>query len=77
MSLNFSIVNFDKERMTLRLPAHAQAAGLRRLSTIEDMKNALQALTVKIKQKRTMWSRRAQEYKTKINSGIQSVLQKL
>lgn len=68
--LELLVINFDKERMTLRLPAHkAQAAGLRRLSTIEDMKNALQALTVKIKQKRTMWSRRAQEYETKINSG--------
>jgi CarD family transcriptional regulator len=64
------VINFDKERMTLRLPVHkAKAAGLRPLSTVDDMSDALHVLTVKTKQKRTMWSRRAQEYETKINSG--------
>ncbi len=68
--LELLVINFDKERMTLRLPLNkAKAAGLRPLSTLEDMQNALQTLTVKTKQKRAMWSRRAQEYETKINSG--------
>ncbi len=64
------VINFDKERMTLRLPVHkAKAAGLRPLSTIEEMIKALEALRDKKKPKRIMWSRRAQEYETKINSG--------
>lgn len=64
------VIDFDKDRMTLRLPVHkASAAGLRPLSTIPDMVKALETLRLKIKQKRTMWSRRAQEYETKINSG--------
>lgn len=68
--LELLVINFEKERMTLRLPIHkAKAAGLRPLSTMDDMHGALHTLTVKTKQKRTMWSRRAQEYETKINSG--------
>ncbi len=68
--LELLVINFDKERMTLRLPLKkAKAAGLRPLSSLEDMQNALQTLSVKAKHKRTMWSRRAQEYETKINSG--------
>lgn len=68
--LELLVINFDKERMTLRLPvAKAKAAGLRPLCTHEDMKKALDTLTVRTKQKRTMWSRRAQEYENKINSG--------
>ena len=68
--LELLVINFEKERMTLRLPTHkAKAAGLRPLSTLDDMQGALHTLTVKIKQKRAMWSRRAQEYETKINSG--------
>jgi len=68
--LELLVINFDKERMTLRLPVgKAQAAGLRPLCSPEDMKKALNTLTVRTKQKRTMWSRRAQEYENKINSG--------
>eukprot|EP01037_Dinobryon_pediforme_P014725 gene14725-14850_t len=68
--LELLVINFDKERMTLRLPiAKARAAGLRALCSPTDMKKALDALTVRTKQKRTMWSRRAQEYENKINSG--------
>jgi len=68
--LELLVINFDKERMTLRLPvAKAQAAGLRALCSQEDMQKALDALTIRTKQKRTMWSRRAQEYENKINSG--------
>ncbi|RZI46905.1 CarD family transcriptional regulator [Candidatus Finniella inopinata] len=68
--LELLVINFDKERMTLRLPSHkAKAAGLRPLSSEDAMQSALHTLTVKTKQKRAMWSRRAQEYETKINSG--------
>ncbi|MCX7338494.1 MAG: CarD family transcriptional regulator [Alphaproteobacteria bacterium] len=64
------VISFEKERMTLRLPvAKASAAGLRPLSTKESMLKALESLALRTKQKRTMWSRRAQEYENKINSG--------
>lgn len=64
------VVSFEKDRMTLRLPlARAKAAGLRPLSTSEDMTQALQMLSIRTKSRRTMWSRRAQEYEAKINSG--------
>lgn len=68
--LELLVINFEKERMTLRLPSHkAKTAGLRPLSSADAMQGALHTLTVKTKQKRAMWSRRAQEYETKINSG--------
>ncbi len=64
------IIHFERERMTLRLPyAKASAAGLRPLSTHDDMLGAMEGLKSKPKVRRTMWSRRAQEYETKINSG--------
>ena len=63
-------IAFDKDKMILRLPvAKAQAAGLRPLSTPKDMEKALNLLGSKCRSKRTMWSRRAQEYENKINSG--------
>jgi CarD family transcriptional regulator len=69
-SLELLVINFDKDRMTLRLPiAKAKAAGLRALTGKEDMEKALSTLTVKMKARRLMWSRRAQEYENKINSG--------
>lgn len=64
------VVSFEKDRMILRLPlSKARSAGLRPLSTSEDMLQALQMLSVRTKSRRTMWSRRAQEYEAKINSG--------
>src|ERR1700679_1347921 len=64
------VVHFDKDRMTLRVPVtKAQASGLRRLSTQKEMQSALAKLKGRAKAKRTMWSRRAQEYEAKINSG--------
>ena len=64
------IISFDRERMILRLPQEkAKHAGLRPLSSKEDMVETLESLKVKTKARRTMWSRRAQEYETKINSG--------
>lgn len=69
-SLDLFVIEFEKDRMTLRLPVHkAIAAGLRPLSTKAQMTEALSNLSQKSRAKRAMWSRRAQEYETKINSG--------
>jgi CarD family transcriptional regulator len=70
MSVDLLVIVFEKERMTLRLPeTKAVLAGLRPLVTKDDMLDALELLKVKTRVKKTMWSRRAQEYETKINSG--------
>lgn len=64
------VISFEKDRMILRIPmTKAKAAGLRPLSTPESMGEALKTLSTRGKVRRTMWSRRAQEYETKINSG--------
>lgn len=64
------VITFDRDHMTLRLPLNkAEAAGLRPLSTKDDMEEAFSNLRQKARVRRTMWSRRAQEYETKINSG--------
>ena len=63
-------VHFDKDRMILRVPmTKAKNSGLRKLSNRSVIDNALNILRSKTKVKRTMWSRRAQEYEMKINSG--------
>ena len=68
--LSVYVVHFDKDRMTLRVPVgKASGSGLRRLSTQGEMETALTKLRGRSKAKRTMWSRRAQEYEAKINSG--------
>src|SRR5579884_1856439 len=69
-TLNVFVVHFDKDRMTLRVPlAKAKVSGLRKLSSRKEMDAALLKLRGKSRAKRTMWSRRAQEYEAKINSG--------
>src|SRR6201998_1596993 len=69
-TLSVFVVLFDKDRMTLRVPtAKARNSGLRRLSTRKEMDAALTKLKGRSRAKRTMWSRRAQEYEAKINSG--------
>jgi CarD family transcriptional regulator len=63
-------ITFEENRMTLRVPvAKARSAGLRRLSTRKMFDEALAVLKGRARIKRTMWSRRAQEYEAKINSG--------
>ena len=63
-------VRFDSDRMTLRIPVNkAVSSGLRKLSSKKQMEAALLTLKGKAKVKKVMWSRRAQEYETKINSG--------
>jgi CarD family transcriptional regulator len=70
LTLTLFVVEFEKEKMTLRVPiAKANATGMRKLSTPDKMKSALQTLKGRARVKRTMWSRRAQEYEAKINSG--------
>jgi CarD family transcriptional regulator len=70
MDLQLFVITFDKDRMTLRVPvAKAQKSGLRKLSTRKVMESALTTLRGRARVKRTMWSRRAQEYEAKINSG--------
>jgi CarD family transcriptional regulator len=69
-TLNVFVVHLDKDRLTLRVPlAKAKTVGLRRLSTRKEMDAALTKLKGRSRAKRTMWSRRAQEYEQKINSG--------
>jgi len=69
-SLNVFVIHFEKDRMTLRVPVgKAKNSGLRRLSTRKEMDAALAKLKGRSRAKRTMWSRRAQEYEQKINSG--------
>lgn len=64
------VVSFEQDKMTLRVPtAKATSSGMRPLSSDKIIKDALKTLKGKAKVKRTMWSRRAQEYEAKINSG--------
>lgn len=68
--LKVLVISFDNDRMKLRLPlAKAYRSGLRALSDGRQMSKALEILQGKSKIKKAMWSRRAQEYETKINSG--------
>jgi CarD family transcriptional regulator len=63
-------ITFEENRMTLRVPvAKARTAGLRKLATRKLFDDALAVLKGRARVKRTMWSRRAQEYEAKINSG--------
>ena len=70
LKLELIVIKFDKDRMTLRVPvAKAANSGLRKLSSRKVMDSALATLKGRSRVKRTMWSRRAQEYEAKINSG--------
>lgn len=70
MQLELYVLRFEKERMTLRVPTNKiESIGMRKLSSDKTLKEAMETLKAKPKVKRTMWSRRAQEYEAKINSG--------
>ena len=70
MSLELFVVNFEKEKMVLRVPLDkAKQVGMRKLADDEVMEGAMKTLRGRARIKRTMWSRRAQEYEAKINSG--------
>lgn len=69
-ALDLFVLRFEKERMTLRVPMNkVESVGMRKLSSQATMNEALTTLKGKPRIKRTMWSRRAQEYEAKINSG--------
>ena len=68
--LELIVVNFAKDKMTLRIPMDkVESVGLRKISEASTMSDALNVLKGKAKVKKVMWSRRAQEYENKINSG--------
>ena len=68
--LEVYVITFDHEKMTLRVPtAKARVSGLRALAETGVVSKALTTLKGRARVKRTMWSRRAQEYEAKINSG--------
>jgi len=70
VKLELYVIDFEKEKMRLRVPtAKAVGVGMRKLSSKADIENCLQVLDGRPRVKRTMWSRRAQEYEAKINSG--------
>lgn len=68
--LELFVISFMKDKMTLRVPtAKVANVGMRKLSEPALVKKALETLKGRARVKRTMWSRRAQEYEAKINSG--------
>ena len=70
MEIQLYAIRFEKDRMCLKIPVFkAKASGLRKLCSTDRLKDAMKTLQGRAKIKRTMWSRRAQEYEMKINSG--------
>ncbi len=68
--LELYIVDFEKEKLRLKVPTgRAEQKGMRRLADKALIEQALRVLKGRARIKRTMWSRRAQEYDAKINSG--------
>jgi len=68
--LEMFVVEFEKDKMTLRVPVgKVDIAGMRKLATPKIVEDAMTTLKGRARIKRTMWSRRAQEYEAKINSG--------
>ncbi len=70
ISMELFVISFEKDKMTLRVPTHkATEVGMRSLASPDEVSQALTTLKGKAKVKKAMWSRRAQEYEQKINSG--------
>lgn len=70
ISLELFVITFEKDKMTLRVPTgKSQSVGMRKLAEEATVRKAVETLKGKARVKRTMWSRRAQEYEAKINSG--------
>jgi CarD family transcriptional regulator len=70
ISLELFVITFEKDKMTLRVPTgKSQSVGMRKLADEATVKRAMETLKGRARVKRTMWSRRAQEYEAKINSG--------
>ncbi len=70
IELELFVISFEKDKMTLRVPTHkATEVGMRGLASDVEVSRAMDTLKGKARVKRAMWSRRAQEYEQKINSG--------
>jgi CarD family transcriptional regulator len=70
ISLELFVITFEKDKMTLRVPTgKSSSVGMRKLAEETTVKKAIETLKGRARVKRTMWSRRAQEYEAKINSG--------
>jgi CarD family transcriptional regulator len=70
IALELFVITFEKDKMTLRVPTGKSASvGMRKLAEEVTVKKAIETLKGRARVKRTMWSRRAQEYEAKINSG--------
>ncbi|MBV7410182.1 CarD family transcriptional regulator [Maritimibacter sp. DP1N21-5] len=70
LTLELFVISFEKDKMTLRVPTDkATEVGMRSLSSPDVVSKAMDTLKGKARVKRAMWSRRAQEYEQKINSG--------
>ena len=70
MEIRLYAISFEKDRMRLKIPVmKAEESGLRKLCTKDRLKDAMTTLQGRSRIRRTMWSRRAQEYEMKINSG--------
>jgi CarD family transcriptional regulator len=70
MTLELFVIQIEKDKLTLRVPtARLEAAGIRKLAEDNIVSRAMETLKGRARIKRTMWSRRAQEYEAKINSG--------
>ena len=68
--LELFVISFSKDKLTLRVPtSKVSGVGMRKISDADTAKRSLDILMGRARVKRTMWSRRAQEYETKINSG--------
>ena len=70
IQLELFVISFEKDKMTLRVPTNkVESVGMRSLSSPDVVTKAMTTLKGKARVKRAMWSRRAQEYEQKINSG--------
>ncbi|HEY8594655.1 MAG TPA: CarD family transcriptional regulator [Devosiaceae bacterium] len=70
LTLELFVISFEQDKLTLRVPvAKIKSVGMRKLADDDMVKKALDTVTGRARIKRTMWSRRAQEYEAKINSG--------
>jgi CarD family transcriptional regulator len=70
IKLELFVISFEKDKMTLRVPTNKAAeVGMRTLSSPDVVSKAMSTLKGKARVKKAMWSRRAQEYEQKINSG--------
>jgi CarD family transcriptional regulator len=70
LTLELFVISFEQDKLTLRVPvSKIKSVGMRKLAEEPVVKKALETVTGRARIKRTMWSRRAQEYEAKINSG--------